>query len=409
MCWNAHGFVEASEFVDVGDEFELTSPSGKRMKGLFMCLVARVIISGRELQGRRLPVAVVLAVAAAVIQSPHGRAEANRPAPERNAKADLAGPSSKKEELIDMFWREYPAAVTYLEQLYSQVRMTGTLTREVGSEGMSRYHFALARMGDRVKRVLRPESGQKEILIGHPKFSFKARGGESGSGYQLARVSAHDHVVGQIQLLKGKPLVAPFSILDLRILDFLREPDTEPELTGAEILKRDGDPVFKIDFRRIVYRQDRDDIFQTGHFLFDLRRHWAMLEYEQVWDVKSDPGVAYVRGKIEYTDTSNDKPSLESLRFSAEEVEPLGNNSVQKKVSERDHYVVEEFSFGPTPEEEFTPEFYGLPRAGKITETGRGPGWLSLGVMHVVLIAGTVFLICLTWIVIRRRRSRKRI
>jgi len=300
-------------------------------------------------------------------------------------------------ELIDVFLREYPAAAAKLEGFYSEVQMR-VQVKEIREEGLPPYlvrEQQYIRQGDLFRFINDIQQtdrsgesrGDRSVTVANPKFSFRLARRPDQKEYDVQEVASHASIVESLPLAY-KPLFAPMSYFEYRIVDFIKEP--EFFITNA-IQENNRERKFV----KIEWEYHPPEIHQRGYFLFDPSQFWALQEYRNLrWQGNtSEPTDSFslVRGLVHYQGSFDGFPLIHSFRQWVEFHGAKSDKVVNDKPVQIKDYEVLEIKPGPVPEEEFQLSAFGLPNAGEIIPARRSR---LLIILNIVLLAflGTAFL-----------------
>lgn len=297
------------------------------------------------------------------------------------AVAILPGGLARADDVeMERFRNECPQALERLERAYSEIKgecqvieragLSGRrwVAEEIRFESSGELHKATIK--ENAHPELNPRPHVKVLSYGEEDgFSILKPPGESN--FRIASVRDARRTKGSHDNKVGRALNAPFSVFVLPLSQILKFPTCR--LLSAESFNRAGKSLTRV---RLTYGDPGKP--QPVTLELDPSACWAIARSEFYF--REGPGSAGEITEIEYGPQVDGIPTLKSVKIL--EVSP--SSPTPPKVFE-----FQRFEFGPTPPEEFTLSYYGLPNMATPSKSGglSAPAfWLfSLGAAGVGL------------------------
>lgn len=283
------------------------------------------------------------------------------------AKVTYAG----DEAVLQRFRVEYRPSVKKLENFYRHVQMK-VVYRFTRLEGKPTriYEQDLATNGDLVRYVRRAEngpadetSGATRVVVANPHASFLLTKARDESKFRVERLVDLSTATGATALA-ARALFAPFTVTNEWIPEMLEEKGFE--VTGAKQIERAGMTMIRIDWQRPAFGSET--LKQTGWFVFDPAKNWALHEYGSPFRV-IDGKYAVMHGTVLYEGSASGIPLVKSVRWYLQE-HRVGDGQAVGRQWGIHEYEVKQLTPVAPPAEKFKMSAFGLPNPGAVADTG---------------------------------------
>lgn len=277
-------------------------------------------------------------------------------------------------DLVGAFQIEHAAGWKRIEDVYSRIELTEE-RQEPDRVRDGKKPISISYMGDGARHrmdVETPEFGLR-VSVATAATSFRLEKTLGQAEFVVKDVNRHNFVNNLEGMReRGGLSFAPFSIMNMRLIDFSTLPRFET--VGYEVVKIDDEELLKLNWRS-PHTYEGESSTRVGWFLF-LPRSWALREYEFRY---SEDAFGCVRALIEYEGEHEGVPLVKSLRQWAER----RDGSTEPRMTSR----VVRLSTSPPASEKFTLAAFNLPNdLGESVKPHAGRLWMILvGLVGLVL------------------------
>lgn len=225
--------------------------------------------------------------------------------------------SSVRAESPDLgfrFEREYSHAWKRLEDVYSRMELIEEhQPQERIRDGKEPIRISYMADGIRYRMDVDTPGVGTLVSVASDSICFRLERPSAQAEFVVKDINRHAfRKIRESMPLSGHLAFAPYSIMDMRLFDFLTQKDFKNE--GYEVVPSDGDPLLKLKWRSPYVDHEGKPQVRVGWFLFSADS-WTLREYEYRY---SEAAFGAVRARIEYEGVQDGIPLVKSMTKWAE-------------------------------------------------------------------------------------------